>query len=209
MMAIQQKKIAQAPPIWMPGQIWKGQTVVLLASGPSLSDEQLAYVKGKALTIAINTTYKAAPWATMLYACDLKWWNWHDGAFDFEGLRVTTDVDAANLYDIAYIPGIPEPGLSTDPCAIHTGSNSGYQAINLAALLGAKRVLLLGYDMKIAKNGASHWHGDHPDKQRSPYQLFLDCFDTIAEQNPDIEIINCTPGSALDCFDKSTIETMI
>lgn len=44
-----------------------------------------------------------------------------------------------------------------EPGVIGAGSNSGFQALNLAIQWGAKRVLLIGYDMN-AESGV-HWYG--------------------------------------------------
>src|ERR1039458_2314613 len=39
-------------------------------------------------------------------------------------------------------------GLSLDPKQIVTGSNSGYQALNIAVLAGAKTIILIGFDAR-------------------------------------------------------------
>ncbi|HDY5476679.1 TPA: hypothetical protein RQ695_006640, partial [Pseudomonas aeruginosa] len=56
--------------------------------------------------------------------------------------------------------------LSANPFGIKTARiehyrNSGGGAVSLAIARGAKRIILLGYDMQKT-NGQSHWHGDHP-----------------------------------------------
>jgi hypothetical protein len=83
--------------------------------------------------------------------------------------------------------------------------NSGFQAMNLALHFGVKRILLLGYDMKFAKSGASHWFGDHPDNTRSNYHRWLPNFETAAKQNL-VEIINCSRDTALEAFPRMSIE---
>jgi hypothetical protein len=185
-------------------KIWDGDTVLCIASGPSLDTDDIDYARGKCRTIVINDNYQLAPWADILYACDLKWWVWHKGAPDFEGLKYTMDKKAAEKYSLNYIEGGPGNALSDMPDKIHTGSNSGAQAINMAFLLGAKRIVLTGYDMKIAKSGASHWFGDHPDQTRSPYVKFIQSFEQIAKQNL-VEIVNCTRDTALTCFPQMNI----
>ena len=70
----------QAPPPFPYGRVerlWEGETVVCLASGPSLTPADVEYVRGKARVIVINTTVLLAPWADVLYACDARWWQWH------------------------------------------------------------------------------------------------------------------------------------
>lgn len=100
---------------------------------------------------------------------------------------------------------LSHPGLSFDPAYIHEGGNSGYQAINLAVHFGAKRILLLGYDM-----GGKHWFGDHPKSLpvKSNYQIFMDNFATLPNdlKAAGVEVINCSRKTALAVFPRSTIE---
>src|SRR5690349_21512799 len=63
------------------GLVWPNSEVAILASGPSMTPkiaDLVADWKSKAgnrKVIAINTTFKLAPWADVLFACDLPWWN--------------------------------------------------------------------------------------------------------------------------------------
>ena len=70
-------------------------------------------------------------------------------------------------------------------------------------LWGARRVLLLGFDMRVVGD-QRHFFGDHPKPliQASPYDLFIKAFTVIADdaKRLGVEIINCTPGSALTQF---------
>ena len=101
-----------------------------------------------------------------------------------------------------------------DPGLLHTGNNSGYQAIGLAVLLGAARILLLGYDMSRT-GGKSHHHGDHPSGLNNPtgeqLQRYAAAFETLP---PDldrlgIECINCSRETALTCFPRARIEDVL
>jgi len=178
-------------------------TFALLGGGPSLTVEDVEYVRDKARVIAINETYTLAPWAFALYAADKKWIDWHDGVSDFMGLKfsieshdTTTRPGWTVLRNTGYV------GLETEPKALRTGFNGGYQALGLAYHLGATRVLLLGFDMQADVQGRYHWHPEHPDGVVSPYAQFLAAFDSIVQPLADagVEVINCTPGSALRCF---------
>ena len=184
-------------------KIWEGDTVLCIASGPSIDTDDIDYARGKCRVIVINDNYQLASWADLLYACDLKWWDWHKGVPDFEGMKYTMDKVAAKKYDLDYVKGEAGEGLNTSH--IHTGSNSGFQAINLAYLFGAKRILLTGYDMHVNKNGASHWFGNHPDLIISNYQRWIKGFDQVAKQNL-VEIINCTRDTSLKCFPQMRLQ---
>lgn len=172
--------------------------------------------------LAINDAYRLAPWADALYACDGKWWGWHPSAVAFAGIKITQDLRTAQAHaGVQYIECVKgdrhsghkqATGLSRAKHKIHGGQNGGYQAINLAYLFGAARIVLLGYDMRDMDR-KSHWFGDHPNKMPSngKYLRWIEFYKTIAAQLPElgIEIINCTPGSALKCFPMRKLEDVL
>lgn len=99
-------------------------------------------------------------------------------------------------------------GLSEVPNALCTGSNGGYQAVNLATLAGAAKVLLLGYDMRFPA-GRSHWHGGHPVRTAEDlYSTYARSFQSMLPKLTKMgcEVVNCTPDSAIRCFRFSTLE---
>lgn len=97
-------------------------------------------------------------------------------------------------------------GLSTKKGTINTNRNSGAAAINLAYHLGAKRILLLGFDMK--HKGARHWFGEHPKNlnQHSDYAGFAERFRSILPERYGIEIWNVTRDTALDAFPRYDLD---
>jgi len=53
---------------------WRGHTAVVVASGPSLTDEQIALVEhSDVLTIAVNNSYEKLQHPDAVYACDYLW----------------------------------------------------------------------------------------------------------------------------------------
>ena len=80
---------------WRVPQMWKGQTLAILGGGPSLTAEQVELVRRSGWRcIAINDTYRLAPWADVHYFCDLRFWGWHHEAPEFkafEGIWVTLE----------------------------------------------------------------------------------------------------------------------
>ena len=91
---------------------------------------------------------------------------------------------------------------------MHFGGSSGYQAINLAFLWGATRIVLLGFDCKPV-DGKDHWFGQHPQglTQVQPYSLWLDHYPQLAQDLHDegVAVINCSRDTALRCFAVDTI----
>ena len=80
--------------------------------------------------------------------------------------------------------------------------------------LGASTIILLGYDMH-AKHKTSHWFGEHPEPFNRYNAQLYDVWqqEFFALESAAVErgqqIINCSPGSRLDCFKKADlIETL-
>lgn len=200
----------------MPGlsvpHAWVGETAVCLASGPSLCQEDVEFVRGKARVIAINASYAIAPWADVLYCADampFKWY-WDKGPKgyeriamrDFAGQKYSLTKTAAKFPGVRVLKQWREDGLSLRPDRLCLGHNSGYQAINLAFLFGAARIVLLGYDMQPGPSGEYFFGASHPDRKRSPYKKFRDIFATMVQPLKDagIEVVNCSRRTALSCF---------
>lgn len=97
---------------------------------------------------------------------------------------------------------------------IRHGKNSGYQAIHIAAHLGARRIILLGFDMRPTSDGVLHWFGNRSYHPANPtvFQTFMiPKFPALAAElkKRAIDVVNCTPGSALTCFRTSSLEAAL
>jgi hypothetical protein len=88
--------------------------------------------------------------------------------------------------------------MSLDPRRV-AGPDSGSNAINLAFLFGARRIVLFGFEMR-----PGNWHDRH--RRVTPPQRYAEKFIpaleamAVALKREDVEVINATPGSALTCF---------
>ena len=127
----------------------------------------------------------------------------------FKGQSYTiNDVDSSlnpdKKYDLIRIDSKNGDGLGEN--CLHYGGNSGYQAVNLAYLLGAKTIILLGFDMF-----GTHYFGDHDKSLNngSPYSQFIKAFETIDPEKHGIEIINCSRQTAMECFPRTTLENVL
>ena len=189
---------------------WSGQTCVICASGSSLTQRQLPMV-ADVKRLVVNNTWEIFPEADVLYACDFLWWkiNYDRVAMNFAGQLWTQDRASAERWPrIKCLRNEARPGLGQ--AGIRTNGNGGAGAINLAYLFGCRRILLLGFDMKLGPNGERHWHADHPKPlvQNQTFEEWRHKFQAIAKdlKAAKCEVINCTPGSALEAFPRSTIE---
>lgn len=185
-----------------------GGTVVCIGGGPSLTQEDVDYCRDKAdAVIAINNAYQLAPWATALYACDARWYTWHRGAKGFKGLKYCLQKAAAQWPGVRVLKRMGYPGLERKPHGIRIGTNSGYQALNVAYHFGATRILLLGYDMQLT-GGKSHWFGEHPNNIKPNVGSFRSCFTALEKELPayNLTVINCSRETALTCFPRMPLE---
>lgn len=169
----------------------------------------------------MNDAYRLLPYADILYACDEHWWQMHiaDVERSFFGERWTTHQAGPSIAnDKSQLPpewrlncaaGKESGGFSTDRTTLHYGGNSGFQAINLALLKGATRVVLVGFDMRVVA-GARHFFGDHPEplSNAADYRKFVRHFERAARECR-VPIVNATPGSALDCFERVDLDDEI
>ena len=196
------------PPPVVP-RLCPGGTVVCIGTGPSLTRDDVDYVRGKATVIAINDAYKLAPWADVLYGCDSRWWLWNSkrGALAFAGLKFALDPAARRYPGVQVLRKTGETGIETNPSGLRAGRNSGYQAINLAVHLGATRILLLGYDMRGDPQHGDHFFGAHPDGSKPPFAICLKRFETLVDPlaKLGVEIVNCTPTTKLVCFPRMAL----
>ena len=201
---------------------WAARPAVVIASGPSLSDEQLeiverAHMAERVHAIAVNNTCERAPWADVAYfgdytsikhyrgankgskqqdlaSCCAEWW--------------TISKPAAERWKLNHVASDNRPGFGVNRVSMN--ANSGAQAINLAMLFGARRILLLGFDMRDI-GGRAHWFGQHPKEWLVDVQLYSEWIHKLTIAAPQakargVEILNCTPGSALQCFDAKPLE---
>lgn len=152
----------------------------------------------------------------MLYFADAKWWRWHRErdefrAFAGEKCSIWSSGNEIDDPQVNILRNAGSEGLSDDAGALCTGSNSGYQAVNLAYLAGAARIVLVGYDAKPGPKGERHWFGDHPDRSSAPYAHMVKAFRELAGRlaAAGIEVINATPASAIECFRKEPLETAL
>jgi hypothetical protein len=150
----------------------------------------------------------------VLYACDPHWWDYY-----YEEIKANTKAElwtqskeSQEKYPaLNRMPGVSLAGLGHNQ--LHFGGNSGYQAVNLAYLFGATKIILLGFDMQRT-NGEVHYFGEHPyhKKKTGPRPEILAnwCrnFDKLAAdlKQVGVEVINATRQTALTCFSRANIE---
>lgn len=195
-------------------------TVVCLASGPSLTTEDCEYARGKATVIAINDAVRLAPWADVLYSSDRSWWKRQKLATDFAGVRMKvataewkpTDKRSYPHNDggILILKNTGVTGVDFQAPGIRNLQNSGGAAINVAVHLGAKRILLLGYDMGMHKHRA-HFYEPPYAPRRSPYIRYRRLMATMVEplEKAGITVLNCSRHTDLEAFPRAVLREVL
>lgn len=205
-------------------ELWPDSTVYILGGGPSLTKSNLELIKDKHV-LGVNQAYTLGNWVDACYSGDGRWYHWNKkGLRRYEGLMITSyptynpdkHDKAKDLINVGRISGHGISGKTNK--SIAWNGNSGASAVNVAYWLGAKRIVLLGFDMKRQGN-QFNWHNDYrtiPGKKengryKSPYRQFLRCWKKIAidARALGIEIINCTPGGNLNNFPRKELEDVV
>lgn len=173
-------------------------TIVVIASGASLTDDQTAcvYNSGKVDTVVAvsNVALTKVPWADAMAAVDSAWWIAHPEFLHFRGQRFSAKGYTGTKH------------LNLKELGIYETINSGLFGMFVAReYYNAERIILLGFDMH-RRNG-QHFFGAHTRKvgdrtlTNSTESIFekhikqFQLFDTSK-----CEVINSTPNSDLKRF---------
>jgi len=202
--------------VWIPPQIWPNRTAFILGGGPSINNVDFSLLKDQRC-IAVNNAGFLWPGIDVLYFGDFKWGARYKEQVKrtFGGLVITSC--HRKLYDASgwakKINRLRPSGIEDTPGYISWNGNSGLSAINLAYHFGAKRIVLVGFDMRPV-NGEKNFHREYVGWENTPkdiHQKYLKHIPAIAAdaQKLGLEILNATPGSAITQFKQTTIEEIL
>lgn len=201
-----------------------GQTVAILAAGPSMTKEQCDVVRDRGwYAIAINEIWRMAPWAPARYGCDWQWWkHCRPRPDEFDGLCILGNLpvkDSKYLPDdmkwqaktLRYMP--TRAGYTRMLWAgreTGAGSNSAFQAANFAVRCGSTRLILLGVDCHSPNRHchANHTYPQAPIQKKSLMKTWIRAWEFAAKDfaERDIKCINCSPGSSVTVFKRMDVK---
>lgn len=190
---------------------WMARTAVVIASGPSLTVEDVEAVRAArerdaVRVLAVSNAWKlTAGWADAHFAADRRYWKAYLAQMRAAGIpleRIFSSCNQTAREGTQFVRATNRPGLGVHE--LHTGGNSGYMAVNLAYLWGSLRIVLLGFDMQPGPAGEKHFDGNHPAPlvQAMPFDSWRKAFETMAKdlQRRGVTVVNCTRRTALACF---------
>lgn len=153
----------------------------LLAPGPSATSLVSCALRCEWIGV-VGNAFQLVDCAYFLVAVDRGWWLKHPGVRSFQ----------ARMFSSSGAPDTESTGLPPDV-------NSGVAGLELAKRFGATSIRLYGFDMH-----GSHYFGQYTNGLRNTTetrrQVMLRQFNDWHTANRSIEVINCTPGSAITCF---------
>lgn len=231
---------------WTVPKLWVGGDVWIIGGGPSITkqfdipkeivdsvidkkhdisiySEYMKPIHDKHV-IGINVAYMIGNWIDAVFFGDNNFFLKHKEAmYQWPGLKISC---ASNTGGIKWVKTLLRDrsktfGISNNSSTVGWNGNSGAAAISVAANAGAKRIFLLGFDMKLDSENLQHWHSVYRPrptsenimqlKKGTPFHRHLRGFPAIANDanKRGIEIINVNPESAIESFNKvSLIEAL-
>lgn len=188
-------------------------TAICIAGGPSLTQEDVDFCRGKGRVYVVKEGALAAPWADVLYAADTDWWTDNEDRWKgFEGEKWTVSNRACELYpELNFVEAKTQLKWSDQPGAIATGGNSGFQTLNLSVLQGAERVVLLGYDYGFdpTKQDKHWWEKEHPRKSRASNYIEWNKRMAAAAPLIPVPVFNASRLSAINCFPRVDLREIL
>lgn len=199
---------------------WKGGEAYIIGGGASLRDFDFGSLEGRN-TLGANDAFRLGPkrCSRTLFA-DHKWWRvvkWELEAYAKAGgivYSVCPDTERFNLKWLLQFARIAN-GWSKVPGSLGLNYNTGAACVNLAVLLGATRIYLLGFDMtNKGAPGRGHWHNYRGHViEESSYTRFIHGFEVVAnslKRYPEVKVFNVGDGrSRLPFFPKMAFKDML
>lgn len=205
--------------------MWSGERCFVVGGGPSLSGFNWSRLDGERV-IAVNRAYEVLPRA-IVCSMDLGFWKEHGARVEkrmppwiragdgrpearFPAVHVRVGDEKLPAHGPSHVFPCcadltqPNPHLSAAwgtslRSGIGCGGNSGFAAVNLADVLGAATVYLLGFDMRGSVAGGQAWfHGGYkqPQQKSDVYDRMIAAFEAVKD---DIraDVVNLTAGDGV------------
>lgn len=233
--------------IWKIPKIWQDGTVWIIGGGPSIPKQfgvpqsVITRVLNNNLSpgayskyleplhnrhvIGVNSAFLLGDWIDLVVFGDKTWYNDNSTRLlKFPGLKVGChghiDSNRGRMEGIKFMARDKQItwGISDKPGYIGWNGNTGAVAINIAIHAGAKRIILLGFDMKLDEDNKQHWHSLYKTANRKdfrrrslPFDRHMRAFGPINRmaRQRGVEIINANPDSAIEEFKKIPLEELL
>lgn len=196
---------------------WHDRPLAIVGCGPSLQTFDLNRIRDTgARVLAVKGAIFDLPWAYMGFGLDWpRFKQWRDRLAEATMPIVWAFEPDVSISLPANVMAIKRKNgtnaLSTDPAALTCGGTSGFAALNLAFLKGAKQIVLFGYD-HTAKG--AQWHANwkhyagHRNHSRRNWGTWAENYEAtlpLLRQN-GVEVANASPESLIGAFPRCSLE---
>jgi hypothetical protein len=209
MMSRKDFKANAVVPRWTVPWEWEGERCFIIAGGRSVKEQAALVPKLRGKIIAIKQAVYLRPNAdVMLLASRDDWFVCRDYFGLFRGPRIVCRSNYPNMPRGTLYLRRSKEAFSRDPQLV-AGLDAGATAINLAALFGAKEIVILGLDMVQGR-----WVKNHPTMPVIPdwhFKLHIEGLQRMAPElkRDGIRVINCSPISAVECFERRPLKEFL
>lgn len=195
---------------------WKYERCYIVGGGPSVRLFDAERLRGKRV-IGINEAgLSVVPWCDILFWSDKRWLEWNR-----DRLYLHTGQFRAHRHT-GVVPGAAHVRFRS--CSLSKsldyvgGHDSGSSCINLAYLLGCSEIVLLGFecrDLPEDRWQEGNFHNMHlaPPVPGQRENRFLPAHRAMASElrlvADWVRVMNATPDSALDCWEKVDMESVL
>ena len=194
----------------IPGEWWASETVYIVGGGPSAGYHDLTQLQG--IVVAVNDSAAFLPHADVVFTASPPWCRHrtqliqkHSGILVVRTACGPSSVRRWGLPESTILLPLRKRHGTTEQ-ERKAAHNSGQEAIYWAASQGARRIVLIGFDMGEPR----HWHGGYEwMAQREVrgfteehYPIWIDNMVVTAQDMADVgvEITNANPCSKITAF---------
>jgi len=205
-----------APVFWTATPEWQGETVFLVAGGPSVTQAHVDRLKGYRVVV-VNSSFEKAPWADLLFYADKRWW--HPNAAKVRRMFKGRVITCRRFKDKEVVPpGVLAIGKSRDrfcerPNEVYLDKTVVTGALNLMMHLGVACVGMLGVDQqRDPRTKRMHHHEEYT------FALGAKVFEFQSKQlravaeplaRAGMKVINLSPDSKVDWWPRMTLEDLL
>lgn len=197
---------------------WAGKRCFIIGGGPSFEGFDWKLLKDE-LTIGVNMAYLFNPTINLIYDLRLMEKLTIDPHWaKYPGTKLWLNSETPNdrgrfqgvieLYESIHRGTGQAMWSQSFADGLFRGNNAGVAALNLADILGASPICLMGFDFKGRGGHSANWHNQYPaewKQEDNVYRGYVDCFNTIKTAVRG-RVVNLNPDSALRCFEFNTVE---
>jgi len=109
-----------------------------------------------------------------------------------------------DIQNFHIIKSVTQEGMGMDFSDFRSGKNSGYSALQLAVVLGYKKIYLLGLDLNFNSAQPTHYHGGYGEARSSFQGKLVQYFNTFKtglrelKAKSDVQVFSCSQTSRLN-----------